>query len=120
YRETDFEFVSRLMEEEGIFYFFQHGAGGHTLVLADTPQSHPDVLGGATVGFAPDAVSDWTKTQELRTGRYSLRDYHFTVPGDDLEVSAEIPATVPVGTVIHRLQTPLTRSLEVYDWPGEY
>ena len=62
----------------------------------------------------------WTKTQELRTGKHSLRDYHFTVPGDDFDVSAEIPATVPVGTVIHRLQTPLTRSLEVYDWPGEY
>ena len=120
YRETDFEFLSRLMEEEGIFYFFQHGAAGHMLVLADAPQTHPDVPGGATVGFAPDAVIDWTKTQELRTGKHSLRDYHFTVPGDDFDVSAEIPATIPVGTVIHRLQTPLTRSLEVYDWPGEY
>jgi type VI secretion system secreted protein VgrG len=120
YRESDFAFVSRLMEEEGIFYFFEHGAGGHTLVIADSPQSHPVVPAAATVPFGRDAIHDWTKTQELRSGKHSLRDYHFTVPGDDFAVSAEIPATVPVGTVSHRLQTPLTRSLEVYDWPGEY
>jgi type VI secretion system secreted protein VgrG len=120
YRETDFDFISRLMEEEGIFYFFHHADGGHTLILADTPQSHPDVPGGPTVRFRPDAVSEWTKTQELRSGKSTLRDYHFTVPGDDFEVSAELPGTVTVGTAIHRLQTPLTRALEVYDWPGEY
>ena len=120
YRESDFAFVSRLMEEEGIFYFFEHGAGGHTLVIADSPQSHPVVPAKATIPFGRDAIHDWTKTQELRSGKHSLRDYHFTVPGDDFAVSAEIPSTVPVGTVNHRLQTPLTRSLEVYDWPGEY
>src|SRR5882672_1001702 len=44
YRETDFNFASRLMEEEGIFYFFRHSAqGGHTLVVADTSQSHPEM-----------------------------------------------------------------------------
>ena len=117
YRETDFNFTSRLMEEEGIFYFFQHGPGGHTLVLANTPASHP---GGPTMRFAPDAVTEWTKTQELRTGTHTLRDYHFTVPDATFEVSAQLPATVPVGTVIHRLQTPVTSNLEVYDWPGEY
>src|SRR5262249_55012999 len=43
YRETDFNFASRLMEEEGIFYFFKHQDGKHTMVVADTPQSHPDL-----------------------------------------------------------------------------
>src|SRR5262249_12742891 len=43
YRETDFNFVSRLMEEEGIFYFFKHTESGHQMVLANTPSSHPDV-----------------------------------------------------------------------------
>jgi type VI secretion system secreted protein VgrG len=120
YRESDFAFVSRLMEEEGIFYLFEHGPGSHTLVIADSPQSHPVVPAAATIPFGHDAIHDWTKTQELRSGKHSLRDYHFTVPGEDFAASAEIPPAVPVGTVLHRLQTPLTRSLEVYDWPGEY
>ena len=47
YRETDFAFASRLMEEEGIFYFFKHTADGHKMVVANTPQSHPDVPGPA-------------------------------------------------------------------------
>src|ERR1017187_9309751 len=41
YRETDLAFASRLMEEEGIYYFFKHTSSGHQMVLADTPQSHP-------------------------------------------------------------------------------
>src|SRR6266542_5255721 len=47
YRESDFAFVSRLMEEEGIFYFFTHSASGHQLVLANTPQGHPELPGSA-------------------------------------------------------------------------
>ncbi len=43
YRETDFAFASRLMEEEGIFYFFKHSSSGHQMVLANTPQSHPAI-----------------------------------------------------------------------------
>jgi len=40
YRETDFSFVSRLMEQHGIYYFFKHDGGKHTLVLADSKSSH--------------------------------------------------------------------------------
>ena len=43
YRETDFNFASRLMEEEGIYYFFKHTSDGHKMVVANTPQSHPDM-----------------------------------------------------------------------------
>ena len=45
YRETDFNFISRLMEEEGIFYFFRHTASGHKLVIADDAVSHQDIPG---------------------------------------------------------------------------
>ena len=51
YRETDFNFVSRLLEEEGIYYFFDHEDGKHTLVLADTPSAHDAVPGAASVRF---------------------------------------------------------------------
>ena len=49
YRETDFNFASRLMEEEGIFYFFTHSSGGSKMVIANSPQAHQDLPGMATV-----------------------------------------------------------------------
>jgi len=48
YRESDFNFASRLMEDEGIFYFFEHDKGSHKMVIADTPQAHTDVPGLTT------------------------------------------------------------------------
>src|SRR5262249_37196002 len=49
YRESDFDFASRLMEEEGIYYFFKHSETGHQMVVANTPQSHPDIVGPSTI-----------------------------------------------------------------------
>src|SRR5207302_3573878 len=76
YRESDFAFASRLMEEEGIYYYFTHGNGSHQMVVADTPQGHADVPGAKTVIFeelvggtrAEDRVFSWEKTQEVRSG----------------------------------------------------
>src|SRR5262245_50380383 len=77
YRETDFAFASRLMEEEGVFYFFKHTANGHTMVVANSPQSHPDMPERSTVIFEEvlggrrdeDRVVEWRKAQELRSQR---------------------------------------------------
>ena len=71
YRETDFNFVSRLMEEEGIYYFFKFTKGAHKLVLANTPQSHPDIPGGSQVIFdGPHTGS--TKRNDLSYVHLSL------------------------------------------------
>src|ERR1051325_4449492 len=76
YRESDFDFASRLMEEEGIYYFFKHTDGGHQLVLANTPQSHPAVTGPAEIQYEEEIhgaarkderISQWVKSQEIRT-----------------------------------------------------
>jgi type VI secretion system secreted protein VgrG len=121
YGQTDFDFVSRLMEEEGIYYFFRHEAGGHTMVLADTPQSHPAL---PAVQFDPKArpgtVYEWTKAQELRSGKVTLRDHNFQLPGSNLEGRALIQESVRAGTVEHRLRLPGSDSLEIYDYPGGY
>jgi type VI secretion system secreted protein VgrG len=117
YRETDFHFVSRLMEEEGIFYFFVHESGKHTLVLADTPQSHPDCPGQPQARFDPeggfgereDVVDTWVMQQELRSGKYTLRDYHFEMPSKSLEV------TEPT-----KFASKANEDLEIYDYPGGY
>ncbi len=117
YRETDFNFVSRLMEHYGIFYFFEHQEGKHTLVLADAPGAHKPCPGqeqarcGWTIGEVKDEdiVTSWHIEQELRTGKYSLTDYNFETPSTSLLASE--PSMVSVDAK--------TKS-EIFDFPGEY
>ncbi|HEV8378392.1 MAG TPA: type VI secretion system tip protein TssI/VgrG, partial [Tepidisphaeraceae bacterium] len=99
YRETDFNFVSRLMEEEGIYYFFTHEDNKHTMVLADSSSSHEAYEGCEIIPFFPpteadrgqEYVWDWQKEQEVQPGKYSLRDYNFETPGEDLSANATFP-----------------------------
>jgi type VI secretion system secreted protein VgrG len=128
YRETDFNFASRLMEEEGIYYFFKHTEGGHKMVVANTPQSHADVPGATSViyetmtgGNRPDdRVLAWDKMQELRSGKYTLWDHCFELPHKHLEADKTIQDSVAVGKVTHKLKVGGNESLELYDYPGEY
>ena len=115
YRETDFAFVSRLMEWEGLFYFFQHTEDGHVLVVGDKPTVHEALPGGAKLplrenaGQAEDGeyLSSLQKVHRLRPGKVHLKDYDFEKPA--LDVSGKVQDT-----------THGQDSLEVYDYPGEY
>lgn len=117
YRESDFQFISRLMEQEGIYYFFEHEKGKHTLVLADSPQAHKPCPDQPSANFDPeggfgereDTVNSWQVQQELRPGRNTLRDYHFEMPTKNLEFSEK--ALVEVGN---------NHLFEIYDYPGDY
>src|SRR5262249_45357893 len=128
YRESDFAFASRLMEEEGIYYFFKHRAGGHQLVVANTPQSHPDLPEPSKVLFEEmtggnrpeDRVFAWEKVQELRSGKFKLWDHCFELPHKHLEGQRVIQDSVPVGTVTHRLKVGGNQRLEIHDYPGCY
>jgi type VI secretion system secreted protein VgrG len=130
YRETDFNFATRLMEEEGIYYFFKHSADAHKMVLANTPQSHPDVPGpskliyeGMEEGQAhwkEDRVHTWEKTQDLRSGKFLLWDHTFELPHKHLEADKPIQDSVNVGKVGHKLKVGNNDKLEIYDYPGEY
>ncbi|MGH9748324.1 MAG: type VI secretion system Vgr family protein, partial [Candidatus Polarisedimenticolia bacterium] len=125
YGETDFAFVSRLMEDEGIFYFFRHGADGHTMVIANTPQDHPDLPVAVpyrrdTTIPRPGSIATWEKAQEVRSGKYTLRDYNFELPGQTLEESATIQQSVQVGPVVHSLGVAGNDQFEIYDYPGGY
>ena len=117
YRETDFNFVSRLMEQEGIYYFFEHKEGKHTLVLADSPSAHSPFDGYASVPFIPhdrggrldqEYVGDWLFDREIQTGAYMLEDYDFTKPSTDLRVSTKCK------------REHAEAAGEFYDYPGEY
>ena len=116
YRETDFNFVSRLLEEEGIHYFFEHDKGGHTLILADSPSANPPCPNQQTARFLMDVggrrdedlLHSLEKTQEIRFGKYTLNDFNFETPNTGLKV--ETPSKHRVG--------PGER--ELYDYPGRY
>ena len=117
YRETDFNFVSRLMEREGIYYFFEHDEQKHTMVLAEDISAHNPVPGYETIryrdrsmrsGPVGESIYDWIVADELRSNTCALNDFDFTKPTSPLAVvsQAEHPDTAP--------------GLEVYDYPGGY
>jgi type VI secretion system secreted protein VgrG len=117
YRETDFQFVSRLMEEEGIFYFFEHGQKKHVLVLADSPQVYKACPGQPSAIFQPeggigeeeDTITSWVVEQELHSGKVTNRDHHFEMPSKTLEFSETTKFSVAQNN-----------KLEIYDYPGGY
>jgi len=89
YRETDLNFVSRLLEEEGIFYFFEHTEEGHTLVLTDYSQAEacmgPEELrvhGGSRPGM--DVITELRQDLSVHTGAISLADYDYLKPSLEL------------------------------------
>jgi type VI secretion system secreted protein VgrG len=128
YRESDFNFASRLMEEEGIFYFFKHEAGSHTMVVADNPGAHPDVPFGSQAIYegvdsetvSEDRIATWEKTQDLRSMKVLLWDHCFELPHKHLEAEKQIQDSVQVGTIAHKLKLGSPDRLEIYDWPGAY
>ena len=97
YRETDFDFVSRLLEDEGIFYFFRHEENRHVLVLTDRLSDLPDCPGQATIEYHTsegghterDTIQAWEAQQELHPGKVALKDFNFEDPTNALSVSAK-------------------------------
>ena len=126
YRETAFNFVSRLMEEEGIYYYFKHESSGHTMVVANSPAGHTQL--SAPISYDPTGAARtdagviyrWEKGQELRSGLYTLRDHCFELPDDNLEVQAQIQESVLAGSVTHHLHVAGNDGYEIYDYPGGY
>jgi len=109
YRETDLAFVARLLEDEGIWYRFEHGPGKHELVLADAASGHAAAGGELPVrprtGQGDDAEHAFQVTLAHRSepGSVTLRDFDFERPALDLTARKD-EAGEP----------------EVYDWPGGY
>ncbi|HEY8747135.1 MAG TPA: type VI secretion system Vgr family protein [Tepidisphaeraceae bacterium] len=111
YRETDFNFVSRLLEQEGIFYFFRHEDGKHTLVLADQKDAYQDCPENTVPYFEePDSlITSWEHGYEFRSGKYSQTEYNFETPSANLMTKE---ATV--------LKLDDISKYDLYDYPGGY
>lgn len=129
YRESDFNFASRLMEEEGIYYYFKHADGKHTMVLANTPQSHASVPVNSNITYKTtnleatadqDYISDMSKSQQQASGKFLLWDHTFELAHQNLESEKTITDTVNIGKVAHKINAGDASKWEVYDFPGQY
>jgi type VI secretion system secreted protein VgrG len=126
YHESDFAFASRLMEEEGIHYFFRHSEGRHELIVSDAtnpfaPGQSEVIYEEARGEFREDMrITGWEKIQELRSCEYTLWDHSFELPGNHLETTRQTVGTVTVGKVTHKLRLPANEPLEIYDYPGAF
>lgn len=117
YRESDFNFISRLMEAEGLFYYFEHSQERHVMVITDAVMSYQDLPGHSNVRVLQhgghqeneDFIRHWEHRIELLSSKWTTRDYHFEMPRATLEV--EEPALHAVDASHH---------LATYDFPGEY
>ena len=95
YRESAFDFVSRLMEFAGIYYYFEHKDGNHTLVLCDAPSAHTPDLQYAVIPYKPTGVSliggvrEWMVRETLCPDKVVLDDYDYTQPKTSLRVSGD-------------------------------
>lgn len=116
YRESDMNFIMRLMERFGISYHFQHDMGSHTMVLTDSIVSHHDVRGQTRL-FKPhdgaeqiyeEHIWSWHADRRLTTGAMRLTDYNFKTPNAAMEVDRVSDAAYAEGQI------------ESYDYPGDY
>lgn len=118
YRESDFAFISRLMEEEGIYYFHDYDRLKEVLVLADDPSAHPVLPDFAEIDYhiragdnirEDDHVFEWRGTEAIRPGKVTLGGYDYEKPKTDLKSVK----TLPKGRHAHN-------GYEVYDGSGRH
>lgn len=112
YNESDFDFISRLMEEEGIFYYFQHTSDSHKMVLCDSAGGYADISGDKKVPFVNfdndiasfDTINNVKRVNSYCPGKYATTDYNYTVSTTDL--AAQLQGK--------------NSSHEVFEYPGKY
>ena len=113
YREPDWNFIERLAEEEGIYYFFEHRDDDHVLVFADAPWLQQPIAGSSQILFRPslggltsgEHVTRLRHVEEVRPGKVALRDWNFKKPELQLDGAASSDKDT---------------DLEIYDYPGDY
>ncbi|MDR1064331.1 MAG: type VI secretion system tip protein VgrG [Azoarcus sp.] len=116
YDETDLAFIGRLLEHEGIYYWFEHGEGGETLILGDHFSVHETFGGYENIPFYPpdearteeDHYFGWCAGREPESGRFQHRDYDFKRPSKDLTAEHSDP------------RGHLFDQYEIYAYPGNY
>jgi type VI secretion system secreted protein VgrG len=118
YCESDFNFISRLMEQEGIYYYFKHTKTKHVMVLADAPSAHATFPQYATVHYDSQPDKDqfgdnldfWTARQSIVPSKYASTDFNFETPKANM---------LSKSVVTSKHASPLGDP-EIFNYPGEY
>ncbi|ELY6204961.1 type VI secretion system Vgr family protein [Cronobacter malonaticus] len=117
YQESSLDFISRLLELEGIAYHFRHEQDRHTLILTDAPGQYEPFPGYETIPYHvtpsggstdEEGISQWALEDSVTPGIYSLDDYDFRKPNAWLFQARQNPLSPQPG------------SIDVYDWPGRF
>ena len=117
YRETDYNFLSRLMEQEGIYYYFKHENGKHTLMIVDGYGGHTTLPGYAEVPYFPvggnlirerDHIQQWQLSKQLQPGKFATKDFNFEIPKTNMLAQKPMAGSHAKA------------NYEIYDYPGEY
>lgn len=118
FRESDYDFIARLMEEEGIYYYHSHDKTKETLVLTDEASSHKAIEDNDEIDFyirsgddrrSHDHIFEWRGSETIQTGKVTLQDYDFEKPKSDLKsVKALTKGRHPYN------------NFEVYAYPGRH
>jgi type VI secretion system secreted protein VgrG len=117
YRESSMNFVCRLMEEFGIYFYFEHADDKHTLIMVDAKSSLKTIPGLSNLLFLPheaefrrdrEFVRDWVIRRSFQSGRVALKDYNYLKPNADM-----LSKDSEQGSYSHA-------DLEIFDYPGRY
>jgi type VI secretion system secreted protein VgrG len=117
YRESDYSFVARLLEQEGIYWYFEHASGSHKLILVDAQSAHDALAHCATLPYYENAgevppdidyLSNWTFQCEVQPGSQATTSYDFKRPGTSLAVQHETSQS-------HDLD-----NYEMFDFQGDF
>ena len=120
YRETDFNFVQRLMEHEGIYYFWEHKEGSHKMIICDDMSVHEPAPGFEEIIYrAPGSgmhgesyISSWQVRQAVTPGSYILNSFNFETPS---------PATnTKLLSVDDQMHPHKQGDHKLYDYPGDF
>jgi type VI secretion system secreted protein VgrG len=121
YRETDFDFVCRLLEAAGIYFYFIHDAASHTMVLADSYGAHQPIAGYDALKYigrmarasdSGETVSSWSVGGHITSGKYVLDDFDFEKAA--ASASGGLVTTASIDAAYGQT------TYEMYDYPGNY
>ncbi|WP_122554054.1 type VI secretion system Vgr family protein [Pseudomonas viridiflava] len=116
YRESDLAFVQRLLEAEGIFYYFEHNAEGHSMIICDDstmleplPEQPQIRFHSASVTETSDSITEWSGNRQLQSGRIAVQTFDYRQPNNRLPV-----------TMNSLNQQGDVEAFEIYDCSGQY
>lgn len=121
YRETDFDFVCRLLEDAGIYFHFTYTADSHTMVLCDASNTHAPIDGYDSLKFAPErnrtglreeSVTQWSASGEIQSSQCVLNDFNYEKAGASISGGLQASAQIEAGFG--------QADYQVYDYPGRY